>query len=87
MTKKQKVCFLNRINLAIANLRNCNSGSEIHEVSNLRNFANLLLYLVEDETLEEKEINLRLCRLEARIVDFFKRKYRFLSVPKRDKST
>lgn len=67
-------CFKNRVELVVRNLRHCNSGAEIHEVNNMRTFAQLLLLKILDRQWDDN-LNRDICRLEKRCVEFFKKKF------------
>lgn len=75
MTDDERECFKNRAQMVLDNLRLWNSGQDIHEVGSMRNIATLILSLLDQKPPDDKNIEDTLCRLEARTVEFFKKKF------------
>ncbi len=76
LTTELRKIYAMRTTLVLANLRNCNSGSEIHEVGNMRNIATLILDMLEcSDTIDADHVKPVLERLEKAQQDFFCRKF------------
>lgn len=69
--------YTNRLNLLDQNLRNCNGGNEIHEVSNMRHQITLIRELLKTEI--DEVIHKMMNQLETKQVEFFKRKFSHLN--------
>lgn len=77
MTELDVLAFKYRAKLIIDNLRNCNSGAEVHEVGNMRHTAQGVLDALEHDPLDcqTELIAGILGRVEAQEVAFFKKKF------------
>ncbi len=96
MNAIEKLAFIFRCNLIIDNLKNCQSGSEIHQVGNMRQTAQSVLELIEtDVVFCSDKIEGIIGRLEQQELCFFKKKFEYLdasqtqtlSIPKDDTNT
>lgn len=76
MNDEQRCSFRERAEMILKNLKNCNSGAEIHQVGNMRNIAQLVIEM--SEKCGEASITLierTLKSLEKQQSEFFKKKF------------
>lgn len=67
--------YLDRAQMVIDNLKTCNSGADIHLVTNMRTSAMLLMEQIKTSILEEADIISTLESIEKRQVEYFKSKF------------
>lgn len=75
MDAETRRVYKDRVELVLKNLRNCNSGTEAHQVGNMRNRAGLLLDEIEEPDSKATDVLPILCRLEEEQLAFFKKKF------------
>jgi hypothetical protein len=75
LTQNVRKIYLDRLNILYQNLRNCNSGAEVHEVGNMRNVIHLLRDLLDTADWQEDTFKCMIERLELKEVQFFKKKF------------
>ena len=78
MTPIEKLAIIYRCNLLIENLKNCNSGAEIHQVGNMKQTAQGILDIIVEEydaDCSYEKIEAILGRVEQQEVTFFKKKF------------
>lgn len=73
-----KAQLIDRAEMLIKNLRNCNSACDVHEVGNMKNVAEGIKCLMEHEEPDLSEMKRMLDRLEKKQVEFFKKKFQHL---------
>lgn len=77
LTPEHRMILIERAQMVLRNMRECNSGADVHEVGSIRNIASLLIqqlmfqHDVDFITSAEKMVH----RLEDRCVRFFQKKY------------
>lgn len=67
--------YLSRAQMIVDNLLHCNSGADIHVVTNMRSSAMLLMEQIKNNILEESDIISTLESIEKRQVEYFKTKF------------
>lgn len=77
MNDIETLAFRYRAKLIIDNLKNCNSGCDVHEVGNMQQTAQGILDVLRDDK-EAHEIEGILGRLEQKQLEFFKKKFEHL---------
>lgn len=74
-TKAQKA--LEELDRLAKCVRNQNNGADIHTIGNIRNTISLLKHQIEEDPdcLDEQFIQQVIKNIEAKVVDFYKKKY------------
>lgn len=79
ISQKEREALKFRAQSIIENLRKSTSGSEVHEVANITNVAQGILDVLNDEDDCEDLIVHLLKSIEAKQLEFFKKKFSYMS--------